>query len=451
MKRIISAIICLMAVLYISKIALPSEQQNELNIPPRIAEIEPVVKGDRILIMAPHPDDETIGVAGIIQKALASGAEIRVLYLTNGEHNQLSFILYERRIVIKKSALISMGEIRHQEAIDAMKALGLSEDKLIFLGYPDFGTFAIFLRYWGGVKPFQNMMLNVSRVPYKDALSPNAPYKGESVLGDMESVLKKYKPTKIFVTNPVDSNRDHRALYLFLRVALLDLRGKIPEPKIFPYLIHCYGWPVPRNYHPENYMPVPKLLKRSQIEWRANFLSEAEVKAKYNAICLYKSQCAESAFYLKAFARKNELFGDYPVIDLAKTANADAFKVASVFRDKIVVYGRTKDKLVIHVAIKRENEGKHRFFFYLVGYNPQTDFARMPKLKINVDMDKIKIMDKSKIIPSDIVCARQDKRSITLILLLKDLGDPEYVFSSVNTYMDNFSSDLNAWRTIKIK
>ena len=37
--------------------------------------------GDRVLVVAAHPDDETLAAAGVIQAALASGAKVKVLGL----------------------------------------------------------------------------------------------------------------------------------------------------------------------------------------------------------------------------------------------------------------------------------------------------------------------------------------------------------------------------------
>ena len=127
-----------------------------------VGEMEPIKKNDRILILAPHPDDESIGCAGLIQHALKAGAEVRVVYLTNGDHNEFAFIVYEKRLTFRKGEFIHMGLVRHLEAIKAMNLLGLNEDKLVFLGYPDFGTFTIFSKYWQTQKPFRSFLTRIS-------------------------------------------------------------------------------------------------------------------------------------------------------------------------------------------------------------------------------------------------------------------------------------------------
>ena len=39
----------------------------------------------RVLVVAPHPDDESLGAGGIIQAALAGGGRVHVLFMTNGD------------------------------------------------------------------------------------------------------------------------------------------------------------------------------------------------------------------------------------------------------------------------------------------------------------------------------------------------------------------------------
>src|SRR5947209_8000477 len=39
----------------------------------------------RLLVVAPHPDDETLGAGGLIQRVRQSGGVVKILYLTDGE------------------------------------------------------------------------------------------------------------------------------------------------------------------------------------------------------------------------------------------------------------------------------------------------------------------------------------------------------------------------------
>ena len=453
-KKIIIIALIFVSVTYLSQNKILAKRQPGLDRSPDVPDEALVTKDDRVLIIAPHPDDETLGTGGIIQKALKAGGDIHVLYLTNGEHNEPAFVVYEKRLVVRQTGFISMGELRQKEAIAAMKFLGVPEGNLVFLGYPDYGMLTIFLRYWQDTRPFKDMLTRVSKVPYKKALTPNAPYNGESVLRDIETVLENYKPTKIFVSNPADTNRDHRALYLFLQVALWDLKDRIPQPDVYLYLIHCYGWPRPYNYHPELYSNIPPLFGESQIQWWTSALSDEEMTKKETATRMYRSQCAVSAFYLLAFARKNELFGRYPVIrldDAPVSGEKDNFNKGIIFRDNTVVYGKAGDKLLINIFSRKYGGDARRLHINLAGYSSKTDFPAMPKIKINVYPDTLQVLNRGKFVDSEKLEVERKLHSITVKIPFDMLGDPEWLLSSVNTYVESYSSDLNAWRVIKIK
>ena len=64
------------------------------SITEELPSIPPFTRYDRILILAPHPDDETIGAAGAIQQAIKAGADVNVVCYTKGDANQLPFITY---------------------------------------------------------------------------------------------------------------------------------------------------------------------------------------------------------------------------------------------------------------------------------------------------------------------------------------------------------------------
>ncbi len=213
------------------------------NLPAAFAASAPIrfSETDRVLVVAPHPDDETLGCGGVIQAALEAHAAVEVLYLTHGDHNEMASLFYLKKPLVVKSDFIRSGQIRMREAENAMAFLGVIKKNLIFLGYPDFGTENIWRRHWTDKnKPFRSFITRINKVPYVDDFSYGRPYRGENIAEDFEKVLLLYKPTRVFVTPPFDLNPDHRACYLYLNVALLDLGGKIPAPEVTLYLIHAH-------------------------------------------------------------------------------------------------------------------------------------------------------------------------------------------------------------------
>ncbi|MFA5357023.1 MAG: PIG-L family deacetylase [Candidatus Omnitrophota bacterium] len=443
-----------------------------LQPPAAVGAILPIEKTDRVLILAPHPDDEAIACAGIIQQALSSGAQVKVTYLTNGDHNQIAFIVYEKRLTFRKGEFIHMGEVRQKEAIKAMEILGVDSKDLIFLGYPDFGTFTILKRFWGDTKPYKSMLTKISSVPYKENLSYGAPYKGESILSDLKSVLREYAPTKIFVSHPADANSDHKALYLFLQVALRDLRDDIPSPEVYPYLVHSIGWPLPRHYHPELGLTPPKQFLASRAQWTKIELTPEQVNKKYQAILCYKSQTSSSAFYLLAFARGNELFGDYPETTLIREGQekpglvrfagiSDMFNVSrdidwnnpgDIVKGKgRVSYGVDKENLLIRVDKLKGQGRKFNLQFYLFGYSGRVPFASMPKVRIIIKNNKFRVFDGKNMVRGPGLSLELDAGRLIAKVPLRLLKEPDFILAAVKTYASMLRTDTTSFRKINIK
>ena len=77
---------------------------------------------DRILILAPHPDDEDLGCGGIIQKALAMKLPVKIVFFTYGDNNEWSFLIYRKRPVFMPMAIRNMGLLRHDEAVASARS-----------------------------------------------------------------------------------------------------------------------------------------------------------------------------------------------------------------------------------------------------------------------------------------------------------------------------------------
>jgi len=392
---------------------------------------------DKVLVLAPHPDDESIGCAGVIQRAVKANAQVKVMYLTNGDHNELAFIVYEKRPVFFNREFVAMGRIREDEGKTAMRLLGLKDEDLIFLGYPDYGTNKIFFSFWETSRPFASYLTRQSYVPYKESPSFRAPYKAENILADIKKVLVDYKPNKIFVSHPADLNGDHWAYYLFLQIALRDLRGTIEDPKLFVYFIHAPGWPMPRNYHPDiKLAPSEKHFPDELINWHSLKLSKDEIEKKYKAILCYRSQTCVSAFYLLAFARQNELFGDYPLIELKKQKTDGRLTDYDYFKSSDRVSFAVVDQ-ALWIRMKKPQELRRRLFFsvHLFGYSDTTAFSKMPNIWIKTKYNNLRIYDTNSGKELDLLESKAilEKEYLIVKIPLKILGDPNYILGCVAT------------------
>lgn len=415
--------------------------------------IPPFTKSDRILIFAPHPDDETIGPGGAIQRALKAGANVYIACFTNGDANQLAFIAYEKRLTFFKGEFLHMGEVRRKETISAMKFLGVDENNVFFLGYPDLGTAQIMLKYWGACKPYRSLATRVSNVPYQENLSPGAPYAGESILKDIKTILLKTKPTKIFVSHPADTNSDHQALYLFLQAALWDLDGKIKKPQVYPFLVHSYGWPKPRGFRPELALLPPENFSTSRALWQKLDLTEEEIRKKNEAISFYKSQIPYKPLFLHSFVRKNELFGDCRIIELNKEKLLQMEKedMEPLGPSAFVSYEKSRNKLYIRVSFNRKITKGVTSFIYLIGYAKNRSFSNMPKIRLAVGRTRMLVYNKKSRIFVNDAKMRVENNSITIEFPLAALNSPDFIFARARIYTAGLAPDTAGWKILKVE
>ncbi len=87
-----------------------------------------LVMPDRVLIVAPHPDDEVLGCSGLIQRLLNEGKQVDVAILSGGGKSHAGCCK------IDESTLI---ESRRNLSRKAAEILGLPLEHLHFLDYPD--------------------------------------------------------------------------------------------------------------------------------------------------------------------------------------------------------------------------------------------------------------------------------------------------------------------------
>jgi LmbE family N-acetylglucosaminyl deacetylase len=80
------------------------------------------------LVVSPHPDDESLGCGGLIAAACRAGLAPLVIILTDGTGSHPLSAQYPPD---------ALRRLREREALDAVTALGLPADRLIFLGLRD--------------------------------------------------------------------------------------------------------------------------------------------------------------------------------------------------------------------------------------------------------------------------------------------------------------------------
>jgi len=439
----------------------PVEVGKNLSLPEVVFSSE-----DRILILAPHPDDEVLGCGGVIEKAVEMKLPLRIVFFTYGDNNQWSFLVYRKHPVLRPKAARGMGLVRHDEAIAAARTLGVPPEQLTFLGYPDFRTLNIWYAHWGDRPPSRSMLTEVKAVPYANAFRPGAPYKGEEVLQDLKTIFREFKPTKIFVSHPGDHHPDHRSFYLFTQVALWDLEKEM-KPTVYTYLIHYKHWPKPRGYHPAGSLEPPQPFKE-KIPWQTLSLKPEEIERKHTAIKKHRSQYNYSAKYLLSFIRSNELFGDFPVIMLKpKTSSVlvsserkeDLVEIPEELTDeeRASFVGIEKqsilledNNLVLSINLSRPLGKAVGVSVYVLGYRKDQAFAEMPKLHVKFGAIEHRVFDRGRRLPIDVIKMDRRRKEITIRIPLALLKNPQYILTSARTYIGAVPLDWVSSRVLEI-
>jgi LmbE family N-acetylglucosaminyl deacetylase len=415
---------------------------------------------DRVLILAPHPDDETIATGGIIQQAVAMGLPVHVIFLTYGDNAETAFIAYRKRIVRRGKAAQAMGLVRHDEAVAAAGILGLRPDQLTFLGYPDFRTLKIWAEHWRDAPHCESMFTSTTVVPYPNAFRPGAPYKADEVLADLKTIIRGFRPTVIFTSHPGDHNPDHLSLYLFMRVALWDLEAEL-RPAVWPFLVHHPEWPQPEGYHPELALTPPARLA-SEPTWHAAPVSPQQIETKHRAVQAHRTQMAFGREYLDSFMRSNELFGDILELDLRgrsgeritgreqpaiapQLTHSERLKFVGIEERAIWMDG---DRLAASVKFSKPVGQSVVATVYLFGYRPDTPFSHMPKLQLVISQLKSAFYDQGRELVGPELKLEVSAHQLAFSLPLAELGHPKWLLLSARTQLASVPLDWIAWRAI---
>ncbi len=192
-----------------------------------------------VLVVAPHPDDESLGCGGLLALLGDAGVEIHAVLVTDGtasHPNSLRFDADARRA------------LRDVEWRDALACLGLGASAMHRLGCPD------------------------GSVPV-----PGDP-RFASVQADLRVLLDAICPHLVLLPWRRDPHPDHRASHALVRAALA---GRARSPRFLEYIV----WAVERGSADD--LPRPHEART----WRLDIAAARE--RKRCAIAAHRSQHGE--------------------------------------------------------------------------------------------------------------------------------------------------------------
>lgn len=194
----------------------------------------------RLLVIAPHPDDEVIGCGGLITKIKNDGGTVYILYLTVGDTRDFT----------KKG--FSSGDQRKREIEKVAKFLKFDGWDMAFAGN-DYHLKLDVL----GQKALMDIIERDSRVS-----------------------IEKVKPTIVAFPSPNSYNQDHR------RAAQATFAAVRPAPQDSKHLVSMV-----LTY--EEAADIWTMEKSAVINFFVPLLS-ADIEAKMKTLKLYQSQLRES-------------------------------------------------------------------------------------------------------------------------------------------------------------
>jgi len=418
----------------------------------------------RVLVISPHPDDETLGCAGLIQQAVSRGVPITVVFLTNGDAFPASAAAVLHRLKLGPQEFVRVGERRQQEAIAALRTLGVPERDVVFLSYPDRGLLAMWTRYWE--RPVRARYTHAATSPYPRSFTPDAPYAGKALVADLARLILDRRPTDIFVTHPNDEHTDHQAAGCFTVAAIESLKacGLIaePGPAVHTYVIHRGDWPVPQGLHPHRKLVPPTSLSALDTRWFSLPLSPAEVRAKAAAVWCYRSQIAlpNERRFMASFVRSNELFGEFRWVlgdrpdELAPGDTASGwYTIFDPVGDKVprsmqpsadieqVTVHRVGDVLDVRLML----EGRvARWATYVVRIRPVGAVGPSERA-VTASLGPRRTS-----LPKGAICDRAGN-VLHMKVPTAAMGNPSEVMVSADTHVGAITVDRTAWRAFRIR
>jgi LmbE family N-acetylglucosaminyl deacetylase len=164
--------------------------------------IEPSCKPT--IVFAPHQDDETIGCGGVIALKRQQGVPVKVVFLTDGRN---CYQGSPAPIPISAEECVRM---RQQEAVTALKTLGVDASDIVFLKH-------------------QDSMLGKLELAQRQA-----------AIEEIQQLLQQIRPQEVYLPYYNDMHGDHIETYNLVSAALKSVDASVD---IWQYLIWSLWYP----------------------------------------------------------------------------------------------------------------------------------------------------------------------------------------------------------------
>jgi len=264
----------------------------------------------RLLVVAPHPDDESLAAAGLMQRVRAAGGDVRVVVLTSGDAFSDGVVSEERIASPTAGDYRQYGTLRERETIAAMAVLGVAPAHVTFLGFPDEGLCELASRYRSvRAAAFASPYTRRDSPPASEQIVRGSAYRGVDLERELERLLFSAAPTLIALPDPEDEHPDHCSTHILAREAVTAVWPVARRrPRVVHYLVHYGQWPIGPEGEAGARLRPPAGFPRAAGHWMTLPLTPAESAAKKRALLAYASQMLVIGPFMRGFGRDNELF-----------------------------------------------------------------------------------------------------------------------------------------------
>jgi LmbE family N-acetylglucosaminyl deacetylase len=195
-----------------------------------------------LLVVAPHSDDEAIGCAVVILRAVAEQRRPGVVILTAGDGFPKAAAAVAKKSIdqVRPDDFLALAALRQRHSIEAMRRLGVREQDLFFLGYPDGGLASMYdaradapyrQPFTGRTETYGPIVADYHRRTH----GRPAPYLRQSAIDDLAEIMHARQPRAIYVTGEDDQHADHRfaGRYVCEAARAVNYQGEL-----WSYVVH---------------------------------------------------------------------------------------------------------------------------------------------------------------------------------------------------------------------
>lgn len=272
-----------------------------LEIPPRV----------RLLVVAPHPDDEILGAGGLMQRVRVRSGRVSVTYLTNGDGYRDGVELTTNKSSLRAQDFVNYGERRLHEALRALHTIRLTPKHILFFGFPDGGLEEVLTTHWSSKNYFHSPFTGDARPPYPESFDRQVLYSGVGLERELALTITRTNPDWISVTAPWDIHPDHCSAFHFVVRALkrlADQNRRFEDVAILAFTVHRPDWPDEPDGAP---LRPPPNVDAAGAPWKSLALTSDELDGKGRALDQYTSQIDIMPQLFRDFVRPNEIFAVY--------------------------------------------------------------------------------------------------------------------------------------------